>query len=769
MFHTLLTVAASLSLAVAPGQDDDLPVIVVDRDNVAISTSCVISIPDGAVIADTDGNGVIHIAAPDITVRFAPGSVLRGNPAGREADAFEGIGIRVDEFSNVTLSHISVRGYKVGVLARKADGLTVEDADLSDNFRQRLKSSPQAEDVGDWLWPHTNDGQEWRARYGAALCIETSSNPTVRRVLVRRGQNGIMLDRVTGARVYDNDCSFLSGWGLAMWRTSESTISNNAFDFCIRGHVEGVYNRGQDSAGILMFEQCNSNVLVTNSATHGGDGFFGFAGKEAIGDAPPPAGVTLPPDAGCNDNLLLNNDFSYAAAHGIELTFSARNQFIANRLVENAICGVWGGYSNDTLIARNTFEGNGGMAYGLERGGVNIEHGSGNWIIQNTFTNNRCAIHLWWDNDAALLAKPGILSRYRGVTGNIIRDNEFTVNDLHPFADARQRGQPLVIVQLRDAGRSGRVTGNVYAHNTLAAPEGLAAEFLLDEGISLLDAAPSDASAPHERSASALGATNPLGARAHLAGRANIIMDDWGPWDHASPMARLAERSGTRHIYEVFGVGEDLRTELTGTVRLTTEKGVGTPPRTRVILESPEGSDVHPYALTLSAGDWQREWSGTLIRASWEVIAFPWAVDPRENLEQWRKDRLRVPHAAISMDELKLDFRNRGPRDMPQFAQVRAVAPGADRFGISAVATINLPKGVWRFTTLSDDGVSVRVKHRTGDTVTTTTVIENWTWHAPTRDVGLYNHTQDGPVTIEVEYFEIDGYAVLKLDIEPEW
>ena len=548
-----------------------------------------------------------------------------------------------------------------------------------------------------------------------------------------------------------------------MWRTSESTISNNAFDFCIRGHVEGVYNRGQDSAGILMFEQCNSNVLVTNSATHGGDGFFGFAGKEAIGDAPPPAGVTLPPDAGCNDNLLLNNDFSYAAAHGIELTFSARNQFIANRLVENAICGVWGGYSNDTLIARNTFQGNGGMAYGLERGGVNIEHGSGNWIIQNTFTNNRCAIHLWWDNDAALLAKPGILSRYRGVTGNIIRDNEFTVNDLHPFADARQRGQPLVIVQLRDAGRSGRVTGNVYAHNTLAAPEGLAAEFLLDEGI-LLDAAPSDAAAPHERAASALGATNPrcprpLGACEHHHGRLGPV----GPClTHGTP--GRAQRH-TPHHEASASAKTAHRTHRHGSA--DHRKGVGTS-RTRVILESPEGSDVHPYALT-SRGRLATRVVRHAIRASWEVIAFPWAVDPRENLEQWRKDRLRVPHAAISMDELKLDFRNRGPRDMPQFAQVRAVAPGADRFGISAVATINLPKGVWRFTTLSDDGVSVRVKHRTGDTVTTTTVIENWTWHAPTRDVGLYNHTQDGPVTIEVEYFEIDGYAVLKLDIEPEW
>ena len=28
---------------------------------------------------------------------------------------------------------------------------------------------------------------------------------------------------------------------------------------------------------------------------------------------------------------------------------------------------------------------------------------------------------------------------------------------------------------------------------------------------------------------------SPVGARKHLAGRENIIMTEWGPWDHVSP------------------------------------------------------------------------------------------------------------------------------------------------------------------------------------------------------------------------------------------
>ena len=81
----------------------------------------------------------------------------------------------------------------------------------------------------------------------------------------------------------DNDFSFNSGWGIALWRCARNVISRNAVDFCVRGYSHGVYNRGQDSAGIFVFEQNNENVFAENSATHGGDCFFGFAGREALG------------------------------------------------------------------------------------------------------------------------------------------------------------------------------------------------------------------------------------------------------------------------------------------------------------------------------------------------------------------------------------------------------------------------------------------------------------------------------------------------------
>ena len=44
--------------------------------------------------------------------------------------------------------------------------------------------------------------------------------------------------------------------------------------------------------------------------------------------------------------MIVENDLSYAAAHGLEMTFSFGNRILDNRLVGNAICGIWGGYSH---------------------------------------------------------------------------------------------------------------------------------------------------------------------------------------------------------------------------------------------------------------------------------------------------------------------------------------------------------------------------------------------------------------------------------------
>ncbi len=754
----------------------DLPTVRVTADNTAITQSCLIEIPPGAVIADVNGDGVLHVRASNMAIRFKAGSQLRGASTNTPWDQLTGIGIRLDGHTNVTIEGARVHGFKNGLVASRADGLKILGGDFSDNYRQRLKSTPAAEDGSDWMFPHDNDRTLWRDQYGGAVCIEHSSRVTIADILVRRGQNGIILDHVNDSAIYDNDCSFLSGWGLAMWQSSRNMISRNAFDFCVRGHVEGVYNRGQDSAGILCFEQCNDNVFAENSATHGGDGFFGFAGKEAIGERwmdrererlrkdtgkqdvddliEVPAELAKRMSAlGCNRNLFIGNDLSYAPAHGFEMTFSEGNVFVRNRVVENAICGVWGGYSSDTLIAENEFTGNGGMAYGLERGAINMEHAANNRIVSNRIVNNKAGVHLWWDDDGGLLKVPGVAGGEQRATGNVIAGNSFEINSETPFTRLGQN-ESLIVLQLRDSAKGQNVFSNAWLNNTVYLAHPRAVEFAIEEGCEPVKSGSTPAyTIP---SYTDLGTKRPVGARAHLRGRDQIIMDEWGPWDHESPLLRAASAGSGKVAFEVFGVKSLKAPQVlagNGRAELAPSSRVGA---SLVIISAPPG--VSQYRIALAGDGFARELSGTLVTAEWQLTLFPWKIDPREDLAGWRK--LADGSDAISAKASALDFPYGwgGPRDQKLGETVVKSSLGPDHFGMIARTKLNLPKGKWRFKTLSDDGIRVLVAGKT--------VLENWTWHGPTPDEGIFEQSAAGDVEIVVEHFEIDGFATLKLDIE---
>ena len=75
-----------------------------------------------------------------------------------------------------------------------------------------------------------------------------------------------------------------------------------------------------------------------------------------------------------------------------------------------------------------------------------------------------------------------------------------------------------------------------------------------------------------------------------------------------------------------------------------------------------------------------------------------------------------------------------------------------------ARTSLPLTEGKWRIITSSDDGVRVQINGKV--------VLENWTWHGPTPNEAAYEQAAEGEVEIEVEHFEIDGYSVLKVDLE---
>jgi hypothetical protein len=167
---------------------------------------------------------------------------------------------------------------------------------------------------------------------------------------------------------------------------------------------------------------------------------------------------------------------------------------------------------------------------------------------------------------------------------------------------------------------------------------------------------------------------------------------------------------------------------------------------------------VTPFRVAVAAAGLREDLAGTLIDTDWDVVFFPWKIDPREDLPAWR--RLADGPDAVRIHSPKLDFAygSGGPRDLPVLGDLAKRAPAGDHFGMIATTRLRLPAGDWKFRALSDDGVRVRVNGMP--------VIENWAWHGPTKDEGTYRQERDEEVRIEVEHFEIDGFAVFRLEIE---
>ena len=322
---------------------------------------------------DSMNSPVITIRGDNITVDFS-GAVLQGMREDADPDSAAGIAVRIEGGQHVKLLNAVIRGYKIAILAKGTHDLELRGNDVSYNWKPRLFSVVEHESLIDWLSFHHNEHEEW-LRYGAGIYLLSVSGGTLRDNRCVQGMNGLLMTRCDHVTVHDNNFSFNSGLGIGLYRSTDNSIIHNRLDYNVRGYSHRFYARGQDSADLLFFEQSSRNVVAYNSATHGGDGFFLWAGQTTMDSG----------SGGANDNLLYGNDFSFSPANGIEATFS-RNTFIAN-ILHGCEYGVWGGYSFESKIAGNDFKGN--------RTGIAIEHGQDNAIQSNRFERDSTAINLW--------------------------------------------------------------------------------------------------------------------------------------------------------------------------------------------------------------------------------------------------------------------------------------------------------------------------------------------------------------------------------------
>lgn len=257
------------------------------------------------------------------------------------------------------------------------------------------------------------------------------------------------------------------------------------------------------------------------------------------------------------------------------------------------------------------------------------------------------------------------------------------------------------------------------------------------------------------------GRKHPVGGRPELRGRQNIIMTEWGPWDHATPLMRLVKSTGGTASFEVLKVpAADVRVETVGDhVRGVLAAVPGKADDSQITVSATEPG-VRPYLLKVrAAGKPLAEMKGTLLAAEWQATFFKWPTnaDPRTDLDRYRKLAEGPTAVSAQLDELSLRYGMRGPSELGISEEVTAAKFGRDHFGMIARARLPLAKGTWELSTLSDDGVRVSVDGKP--------VIENWAWHGPTRDSGTLELATDKTVDIEVEHFQIDGYAVLEFSL----
>lgn len=747
---------------------------------------------------DDKPKAAITIKGDNIVVDFQH-AVLRGSPVDTPPDERQGTAIEV-RGKNVTIKNVRVHGYKNGLIAFDSPGIKILDSDFSCNWKQRLRSTLEREDLSDWMSYHKNDEDQWLKgnpaesipAYGGAIYLSNCNQFEVRGCKAIGGQNGLMMTRSNFGTVWNNNFSFLSSLGIGMYRSSSNKIMHNKIDWCVRGYSHGVYNRGQDSAGILVYEQSNNNVFAYNSVTHGGDGFFLWAGNSTMEDG----------KGGCNDNLLYGNDFSHAPTNGIEATFS-RNTF-ANNLVLECWHGIWGGYSFESKVIGNVF--------GLNAQGIAWEHGQDNEIRANVFSRDREAIHLWMndsqDPNWGYPKHRDTKSRDYKIAENLFSNVGSTVLKVKDTAsitlDANTFVENGMVVNLAGTNPNLKWTVNTYygteenfagvgfsgfkqwqfspgakpaptpmlASGNLADPMSPGrAEYLQQFKLSWFPwpNKPIEGEvSPHSRAAKPLapepmkGGADPFLVDDTLRGRRYILVDEWGPYDFKSPIAwprgeangkqqlELLGPTGTWKLVEQRGVsGVSSKSGAMGDL-ITYEFAPGKAADVRLVFEFTGDEVITRFGEWIPA---QRPvkfvFTRFFVPIDWNVKWFAWddTTDPQTKAAAFAALIQGKPIKEAKVD--KLDY-----------AWWREIGPGlpADRFATIADGSFEIPSGSYELQVTTDDGVRVWVDGKL-------VIADAWKYQGPTPySVKL---KLGGKHSIRVEHFEINGFSTLQARIVP--
>jgi len=669
-------------------------------------------------------SAAIIVRGNNITVDLS-GVTIEGTDPEADPDQGQGVGLRIEGGSNIRILHGHIRGYKIGILARKTNDLQLVDNDVSYNWKPRLFSIAEHESLVDWLSFHHNEKNEW-LRYGAGLFLVDVHRGVISGNTAVQGMNGLMMTRCDHLRIEDNNFSFNSGIGIGLYRSSYNSIIHNRIDYDIRGYSHRFFRRGQDSAGLLMYEQSMHNVVAFNSVTHGGDGLFAWAGQSTMDSG----------TGGVNDNLFYNNDFSFAAANGIEATFS-RNTFISNR-AEGCDYGVWGGYSFESKIIGNNFSHN--------RFGVAIEHGLINTISYNRFDGDTTAISLW---------------------ANPIENSDWGYAQ---YCDTKSHSYQIEnnIFERNNIGVKIKNTDTVLLANnrwfeidsTIVASDTSQIQFEKNEILRTEEGFQPVLPREYTRLIPKLSAGKKKIPDSGLAHRdcSAIIVNEWGPYDWRSPMLypvgssyecplhlRTLGPAGNWKV--VFSRGIEWLSQPVGAIGDTIIVRPDSTGDWELTLEYRGAATVSPRGVEKKAGQPYRfSYSRFEPPIDWHVRFYSWDghADPRYRVDAF--DTLRQTKYLLMQNPSRLDYEWYRPlfRELPQ-----------EHFAIEATTTANLAPGLYNMRTISDDAVRVWVDGLC--------VIDDWTPHSSRPD---YASIPGGKHEIRIQYYQVDGWMEFRLDTE---
>ena len=670
--------------------------------------------------SDSLNQPVLTIEGNNITVDFNM-AILQGSNDQQMPNRFYGLAILI-KGNNITLKNARVSGYKIALMAKGCKNLQIEFSNFSYNYRQHLQSNWLREDVSDWMSYHHNEQDEW-LRYGAGIYLKDCIRPTLHHNTIRGGQCGLMMMRCSDGSIYANDFSFNSALGIGMYRSSNNHILNNKLDFNVRGYSDGFYYRGQDSAGLLLFEQCNSNVIAYNSATHGGDGFFLWAGQTTMDTG----------EGGCNDNYIYKNDFSYAPTNGVEVTFSKSH--IIDNIIRYCDHGIWGGYSWETSINGNDISNN--------RIGIAIEHGQYINISNNRFENNRvAAIKLWarktQPTDWVYAQKRDTRSMKYDCWNNQFM-HEKTAFDI-------------------TLTKNINLDQNSFTQTTTEIKKDSSVEGLVINPPSLVDTTAIQIPILQSwKNKTIPPLTTP-------AGKAQIRITEWGPYDYGYPIIFLHHiDSNHRYHFNVLGPSGNWRIKDSKDLsEISSQSGhfpdtliaLATGPDVQLNMEYTGPSFTDAFGKQLPAQNGYRfSFRDFTPIINWEVKWYSWDSlhNPNKDYEKFRSVFNNPPIKTEQTHKIDYTWWGEIGKHLP-----------ADSFATVATGTVELEKGKYLIGVTADDLVKVYIDGKA--------VIDFG-------DASLYKNDEDayhsaivtlgGKHTIRIEQVENSGYATLIFYLKP--